>query len=335
MQQKLLHRKFNYVRDLDTTEYSQTVYERKDILQKIKLLLAEGCSEETALEVNNISRATYYRWKKSYTLFGLAGLENESRRPNNVRKPARTAEEEKRVYHLRITYKLWGKAKIAACYKTEYKKTISESTVGRIISKLVEQNKIMPVRFLYGKKDLRRRVFSGHAQRWKRDMKSTQPGELIQVDHMTLSVPGFGELKHFNAICPTSKYAVFKAYKEANSRNAADFLEHLKEQFPVPIISLQVDGGSEFMGEFEKACFESNIPLFVLPPRKPKFNANVERGNGTAKYEFYYQYDQEPSFHMIQKNLQRFAHFYNKKRPHQGIDLLTPSQFFEVMGIRA
>lgn len=335
MQQKMLHRKFNYVRDLDTTEYSQTVYDRKDILQKIKILFAEGCSEEAALDTFNIARSTYFRWKRKYKKLGLVGLENESTRPNNVRKPIWTTEIEKRIYHLRIKFPLWGKAKIAARYRTEYKETISESTVGRIIDKLVEQNKVMPVRFLYGRKDLRKRIFGGHAQRWKRGMRSTQPGELVQVDHMTLTVPGFGELKHFNAICPTSKYAVFKAYKEANSRNAADFLEHLKEQFPVPIISIQVDGGSEFMGDFEKACFDSKIPLFVLPPRKPKFNANVERSNGTAKYEFYYQYEKEPSFHMIQKNLQKFALFYNKTRPHQGLGLLTPSQFFEVIGIRA
>lgn len=249
-----------------------------------------------------------------------------------MRKPIWTPEVEQRIYHLRKKFPLWGKAKIAARYKTEYKEIVPESTVGRILDKLFEQNKIMPVRFLYGKKDLRKRIFSGHAQRWNRSMKSTQPGELVQIDHMTLNVPGFGEIKHFNAICPTSKYAVFKVYKESNSRNAADFLEHLKEQFPVPIISIQVDGGSEFMGDFEKGCFDSKIPLFVLPPRKPKYNGNVERGNGTAKYEFYYQYEKEPSLHMIQKNLQKFALFYNTVRPHQGLGLLTPSQFFEVMG---
>lgn len=97
--------------------------------------------------------------------------------------------------------------------------------------------------------------------------------------------------------------------------------------------SIQVDGGSEFMGDFEKACQVSDIPLWVLPPRSPKFNAHVERGNGTAKYEFYYQYEGLPTLYMINKNLQKFADFYNQVRPHQGIGLLTTCQFFASMSI--
>lgn len=41
------------------------------------------------------------------------------------------------------------------------------------------------------------------------------------------------------------------------------------------------------MKEFERACLDLNIPLFVLPPHSPKYNANVERTNGTFRYEFY------------------------------------------------
>ena len=39
---------------------------------------------------------------------------------------------------------------------------------------------------------------------------------------------------------------------------------------------------------------ENNIPLFVLPQRKPRYNGTVERSNWTTKYEFLYQY-QDPS----------------------------------------
>ena len=88
------------------------------------------------------------------------------------------------------------------------------------------------------------------------------------------------------------------------------------------------------MADFEKACSRGNIPLLGLPPRSPKFNGNVERGNGTAKYEFYVQYAFQPNLHMIRKKLQKFAHFYNFIRPHQGIGLLTPTQFFEVINMR-
>lgn len=329
MQQKLLHKKFNYVRDIDTTEYSDVVYQRKDKLLKYEDALSCGCSEEEALSLLDLKRSTYFRWKKNYKLFGLAGLEDASRRPNIVRKHTWTKIIEDRVYHLRKKYPLWGKAKITVQYRDFYREKISESMVGRILTKLQKQNKIMPVRFMYGKKDTKRRIFNGHAQRWKLGMKAEKPGELIQVDHMSITVPGFGELKHFNAICPITKFAAFKIYTEANSRNATDFLEHMKKEFPFPIRSIQVDGGAEFMADFERSCSMQNIPLFVLPPRSPEYNSHVERGNGTAKYEFYSQYEKDPSFFMIQKNLQKFAHFYNNKRPHQGINLLTPARFYD------
>jgi transposase len=288
MQQKMLHRKFNEVRRLDETEYNPIVYERKEKIEKFKKLRKEGCSEKVILEILEITRATYYHWKKSYTLNGLSGLEDQSKRPNTMRTRTWSKLVEQRVYLLRKKFPLWGKAKIAVRYKTEYRENISESTVGRVIKKLCSQNKVMPVRFLYGKKETRRRIFNGHAQRWKLGMHATKPGELIQIDHMTIQMPDIGQVKHFNAICPVTKFSVYKVYKEATSLNAADFLEHMKQQFPFPISSIQVDGGSEFMSTFEKAAQQSNISLYVLPPRSPEYNGNVERGNGT-EYEFYYQ----------------------------------------------
>ena len=335
MQTIKLRKKLYQIKSTDETDYSKTVWERKEKLDKIKLLLAEGCMEDIALQAMNVARSTYYRWKRNYKNIGLAGLEDVSKRPNSTRKSTWTYEVEQRVYHLRKKFPLWGKAKIAVMYKRQFAEKISASTVGRIIKKLISKNKIMPVRFMYGKKDTKRRIFSGHAQRWKLGMKAHKPGELIQVDHMTVTVPGFGQIKHFNAVCPVTKYAVYQAYQEASSRSAADFLEHMKKEFPFQILSIQVDGGSEFMGDFEKAVALSNIPLWVLPPRMPEYNCNVERGNGTAKYEFYSQYDAQPNLHMIKKNLQKFALFYNTVRPHQGIDLLTPSQFYEVINNEA
>lgn len=330
-QTRILPKKLYHINNADGTDYSKLVWERKEKLDKIQLLLDDGCSEDTALEALGISRSSYYRWKKNYSLFGLEGLENASKRPNKVRKETWTPDVEMKVYHLRKKYPLWGKQKIAIMYKREHSGNISESTIGRIITKLIKQAKVMPVRFMFGKKDIKHRAFNGHAQRWKYGMKARCRGELIQVDHMTNSVPGIGQVKTFNAICPVSKCAVYHAYKEANSRNAADFLKLMQAEFPFPIISIQVDGGSEFMAEFEEACFKAKIPLFVLPPRKPEWNGSVERGNSTVKYEFYAQYNAQPSMHHLQKALKKFAHFYNFVRPHQGIGLLTPRQFCEVI----
>jgi len=55
------------------------------------------------------------------------------------------------------------------------------------------------------------------------------------------------------------------------------------QKVPFKIKSIQVDGGSEFMAEFEDACQELNIPLIVLPPASPKYNGGVERANRTFR----------------------------------------------------
>jgi len=45
------------------------------------------------------------------------------------------------------------------------------------------------------------------------------------------------------------------------------------------------DGGSEFMAQFETACQQRGIQLFVLPPRSPKLNGHVERAQRTHREE--------------------------------------------------
>ena len=121
-------------------------------------------------------------------------------------------------------------------------------------------------------------------------MKAIKPGELVQVDHMTVEV-GTKLIKHFQAVCPVTKIVVKQAYRRATSVTAARFLQKILAELPFLLVSLQVDGGSEFMGLFEDLCKEKHIPLYVLPPRRPKYTGAVERSNGTAKYEFYSQYN--------------------------------------------
>ena len=55
------------------------------------------------------------------------------------------------------------------------------------------------------------------------------------------------------------------AMEDAARTNCTSFAQAL----PFDLISIQVDGGSEFRDEFEQACEVLKNPLFVLPPRKP------------------------------------------------------------------
>jgi putative transposase len=329
MQQiKSLHSKLYHVRRIDETEYSSKTYDRYDKLRLFKKLRQEGCSEKTALESIKMSRATYYRLNKKYEEIGLQGLEDESKRPHTIRKPMWAQAQEALVLAMRKDHRSWGKHKIVAMIVLKHGITISASTVGRILKSLLNRALIKPVSFYTGAQHYKPRQFNNHAQRWIYGMKATKPGELIQIDHMEVQLEGI-LVKHFKAICPITRLVVAQAYRKATSSVAASFLSFLKKQLPFPVISIQVDGGSEFMGDFEQICKIDKIPLFVLPPRSPRLNGHVERGNGTFKAEFYNQYEGSMDLKSVDQGLQKYTQTYNNYRPHQALGYITPWKVYQ------
>lgn len=99
----------------------------------------------------------------------------------------------------------------------------------------------IPTRY---KKPKKRRFFDNSwAQRLPKGMQSDKQGVLVQIDHMTCRV-GDKTIKHFNAWDRKTKINV--------------------AEYPFKIESVQVDGGSEFMKEFEQACQEKNIILKIF-----------------------------------------------------------------------
>ncbi len=232
MQNFVPHKKFYHINGIDESEYSKEAYERYEKLCLYKKLRAQGCSEEVALEAIKMPRSTYYRWFKRYKNSGLAGLEQLSKKPDTIRKPQWTKATESLVLATRKKFPLWGKAKLAVIIKRNHGIVISVSTIGRILKKLIAGHKVKPVMFYYGKLPKRPRTFNGHAKRWRYGMKSTSPGELIQVDHMTINLPGM-RLKHFKAVCPFTKIVVEQVYRTATSFIAAEFLDMIQQLFPL------------------------------------------------------------------------------------------------------
>lgn len=328
MQQLMLHRKVYQINKIDETEYSQKVYERLEKIKLLEKLKSEGCSVETALAALKIPQSTLYRWKKNYKIFGLSGLEEESTRPQNLRKAGWKLRDMQKILELRRKNPLYGKAKIAVLLKRDHGIKLSESTVGRIITYYIKRNQVKPAFFYYKKKRIRPRKFDGHAKRWKYGMKAERPGELFQVDHMTVSITPGKQVKHFQGICPVTKMVVEQVYCQATSDIARQFLEYIRSNLPFDLKSIQVDGGSEFKKDFEQACMDSGIPLWVLPPKSPEKNGNVERANGSAKYEFYAFYCGTFTMDSIRNELKKYVKKYNTYRPHQALQYLTPAQYY-------
>ncbi len=176
-----------------------------------------------------------------------------------------------------------------------------------MIARLVRTGRAEPVAFYYGRtKPRRRRKFDRHARRWRYGDRGRKPGQMVQIDHTGVAIEAGFCVKEFKAVCPVSKLCCMRAYSRATAACASTFLDRLIRQAPFDIESVQVDGGSEFMAEFETACQRRGIALFVLPPRSPKYNGCVERANAAGRYEFHQFYAGELSVGALNVELAKF-----------------------------
>ena len=148
------------------------------------------------------------------------------------------------------------------------------------------------------------------------------------MDHMVLNLYNGMNVKEFRAVDPITKISISRIYQEATAKNAKIFLKEVIKELEYPIKSIQVDGGSEFMSEFEEYCEEKGIKLYVLPPRSPKMNGIVERTNRTYRYEFWNVYELPENMKDLRKMLRKFEERYNNERMHQSLNYLTPREYY-------
>jgi transposase len=282
-------------------------------------------SDQEIAEIIGISRSSFYRFRKAISLYGLKGLMRRSKRPRTLRTSKIPSSTIELIRQLRLDNRTYGKAKITILLNRDYGVKLSESSVGRVLAKLISLGKI--TRSISSRRVKRKRNFKAHAKAWQYGMKAQNPGELIQIDHMSVTKHNI-HMKEFRAWDPITKVIIAEVTSNATSAAAAKFLRKVIADMPFPIQSVQVDGGSEFMKDFETACQKLNIPLFVLPPSRPQWNGGVERGNRIFREEFYARNDLKAnSIGEFKHELQQAVLKYNSYRPHFSLNGLTPFQY--------
>ena len=104
--------------------------------------------------------------------------------PKNKRTPELRKSLRSQVLALRTQFPAWGRKPLCTVLKREKGIQTSESTVGRLLKKLIAQGKVKPVSFYRGiLKKRRPRTFHGHARAWHKKLKSKAPGEMIQMSY--------------------------------------------------------------------------------------------------------------------------------------------------------
>ncbi len=274
-----------------------------------------------------VSRDTFYRWWRRYQRAGPRGLEDRSPRPHRVRQPTWSPELANAVLGLRQQYPRWGKDKLQPLLQRAGW-SVSVSMVGRILRRLDQEGRLP-------KADLRdpcypkRRRRRPYATRKPASYRAQAPGDLVEVDTKDLRpLPGV-VYKHFTARDVFCRWDVLEVSHRATAQAAAGFLETVLERMPFPVRAIQVDGGSEFKADFERACQERGVRLFELPPRSPKLNGCVERAQRTHQEEFYQVEDLPETIGELRQKLRAWETIYNTVRPHQALGQRTPWEFYQ------
>lgn len=309
----------------------------KQARQKLKWMefyVAHGRNARLTCRHFGISPDVFYRWKRRYKPGHLASLEDNTanRRPKAVRQPTTGSITVTRIKQLREQYPRWGKKKIHAMLLGEGF-SVSEPTVGRTLSRLRQAGRLnepaVVTARLAGKK---RRSLSKRPYAKRRDWSFVPKlaGDLAQIDTLHIMQLEGGKRYQFTAGDYVGKFAARTVASRITSTSASTILDAIESRWPVKLKAIQVDGGSEFMKVFEKACEERGIKLYVLPPHSPKLNGVVERLNRTSREEIYdLGLDELLSIEEHNRLLEEQDHIYNHIRPHEALGLKAPIKYHE------
>jgi putative transposase len=281
--------------------------------------MADGLTAEPAAKAVGVPLSTLYRWEKR--------IEPRSRRPKRMRAKTWTPALIEAAEALRLDHPMWGKAKLGPLLRREGF-VVSDSTVGRILAYLVERGVVERVPALRRRKGAGARQWRRkHALRLPKGTKPTKPGDLVQIDTLAVNVRPDKSIKQFTAYDPVARFTAAKAFSTATAGCAKNFLDKLILAFPFAIKGIQVDGGSEFMAEFEQACKDKGLVLFVLPPKRPQLNGAVERAQGSWRYEFYACHDLPHRLDRLNEHIDAFAHLYKRTSQHPFVYVIEENRF--------
>jgi len=265
-----------------------------------------------------ISRRTFYKWFERYKKFGIDGLYNRPKTPNNKRKPEIRNKYKQEIIAIRQKYPTWSKEKIASYLHQEKGIKISPSTVYRVLKEasLIERYKAKKEEERKRKKEVKKRT--------KKGLKASFPGEVVQIDVKHL--PWKGKTYYqFTAIDKYSRLSYAKLYKTKTSNKAKEFFMEMEKYFGFKIKKVQTDNGSEFLGEFNKYLNEIGVEHYYSYPRSPKTNANVERVIRTIEEELWFIEGLDFEIDELNKKLMRYIRIYNFIRPHHALGYRRPA----------
>jgi len=284
--------------------------------------------DEATKEAYGAARSTLFRWQKELKQGGgkVESLVPKSTAPKHKRTRVIPKPVEDLILKERQMEKI-GKEKLAVLLREDKVADISASTVGRMLGDLKKKGKLRDPKKLsyYAKTD----TFREKPRQYRKKLRSKgHAGALVKADTIVRFKDG---IKRYilTAIDLESEFAFAYAYPSHASSHAADFMRIFKDVAPVSLTHVQTDNGSEFADHFELYLAKESITHFHTYPRSPKMNAEIERFNRTLSEAFIAK-NRDLLAHNLpafNKALMEWLLWYNTRRPHWSIGLLSPLRY--------
>lgn len=282
----------------------------------VRLALTPGANKRELCRRFGISRSKGYKWLARYAAQGMAGLADRSRRPHHS--PTRTSEAVEAVV-LRIradSNNAWGGRKIARVLERDGGEVVpAASTITQILRR-------------HGKLEQRASEHPGHYQRFERE----RPNELWQMDFKGDFATGRGRCHPLTIIDDHSRYALgAEACATQQDGPTRERLAMVFRRYGLPDAMLMDNGspwGDSGGGRFTAfTVWLLRLGIWVTHgrPYHPQTQGKDERFNRTLGAEVLANRHFR-DLAECQHAFDAWRHKYNHVRPHQALDLATPSE---------
>jgi transposase InsO family protein len=282
----------------------------------VKLALQPGANRTELSRRFGIARSNGYKWLERYLAEGRAGLAERSRRPR--RSPARsTAATEVAVLRVRgNSNNAWGGRKIARVLTRAGAPVVpAPSTITEILRR-------------HGKLEAGAGEHPGPYCRFERET----PNELWQMDFKGDFDAGRGRCYPLTVIDDHSRYALgVEACATQQDRPTRERLTAVFRRYGLPDKML-MDNGSPWgdsgggpFTTFTVWLLRLGVSVTHGRPYHPQTQGKDERFHRTLKAEVL-KGRAFADLTACQAAFDRWRHVYNHDRPHQALDLATPSE---------
>ena len=294
--------------------------------QAVLAVVQDGWQISEVAKRVGVSRQSIHAWILRYEAGGLSALADRSHKPASCPHQV-PAEVEAEICELRREHPGWGPRRIA--HQLE-RMGIEPLPSRSAIYRCLRRHHLVELR--------RRRRRRDEYRRWERE----RPMQLWQMDVMGgVMLEDDSELKVVTGLDDHSRFCIAAGLVErATSKAVCAVLSSSLRTYGIPD-EILTDNGKVFTGRFgpqpvevlfDRICRENGISHRNTAPRSPTTTGKIERFHQSLRREFLAD-KVFATIEQAQSELDTWVADYNTQRPHQALEMATPSERFRLLPV--